>query len=192
VEVLTAAISAELQTRKLLLASDASLPSVAALVAGEPVRGSWWSHPKGRAIFAAIRGLEHDADALVVPLVGGKVTFVHRDLWPALLAVALAREPWQTRGLSAPARRLLTTLNKSGDVEASGDPARDLERRLLACGHEVHTERGLHAKHLERWDRWAARAGVIPSVDLTQAKRSLEQALADLGGGARRRLPWQA
>jgi hypothetical protein len=156
------------------------------------VHGSWWSHPKGRAIFAAIRGLEHDADALVVPLVGGKVTFVHRDLWSALLAVALAREPWQTRGLSTRARRLLDTLKKHGDVEASGDPARDLERRLLARGHEVHTERGLHAKHLERWDRWAARTRVTPFGDVAQAKGILEESLADLGGGARRRLPWQA
>src|SRR5436190_663697 len=95
VDVLTA-----LERYKLLLASDAALPSVATIVAGEPVRGSWWAHPKSHAIFAALGALSRHRDALVVPLIARKVTFVHRDLWPALLAVALPREPWQTRGLA--------------------------------------------------------------------------------------------
>ncbi|MDA2934727.1 hypothetical protein MYX82_10350, partial [Acidobacteria bacterium AH-259-D05] len=40
----------QLQTWGLLLESDAILPSVSALVAGAPVRGSWWGHPRGDAI----------------------------------------------------------------------------------------------------------------------------------------------
>src|SRR5215813_10800896 len=110
-------VDGELARRGLLLASDASLPSVAALVAGAPVRGSWWAHPKGRAIFAAIRAVEHHPDTLVVPLVRGKVTFVHRRLWPELLAIAQAGERWQRQGLSQSARALLGKLRKVGIVQ---------------------------------------------------------------------------
>jgi hypothetical protein len=186
------AVLKALERHRLLLAADPILPSVATIVAGEPVRGSWWAHPRSHAIFAAISALSHNPHALSVPLVAGKVTFVHRGLWPALLAIAGAGEPWQTRRLSPSARRLLDALKQTGDAEASGDPAREIERRLLARGREVHTDRGSHAKYLERWDRWAARAGVSSSGDAAQAKRLLEDALAALGGGSRHRLPWQA
>jgi len=182
-----------LQRHQLLLASDAALPSVAALVAGEPVKGSWWGHRRGRAIFAAIRALEDHPDAVVVPLVGGKVTFVHRDLWPALLAVAVAGERWQTVGLSAAARRLITKLRTADVVEAAGDPVRQISRRLLARAYEVHTERGSHAQVLESWDRWADRAGVKPLGDAARAKAELEQAVGRLSGATKKRLvPWPA
>ncbi|RYA90567.1 hypothetical protein, partial [Enterobacter cloacae complex sp. 742-ADZ3-9B] len=52
--------------------------TVLALVAGTPVRGSWWSHPAGRAIYAVTQMLERHPDALSVRLVGGKVTWAHR------------------------------------------------------------------------------------------------------------------
>ena len=58
------------------------------LVAGEPVRGSWWGHPKGHDIFAACQHLLQHPDATTAKLVSGKVTYVHRELWPSLLAVA--------------------------------------------------------------------------------------------------------
>jgi hypothetical protein len=40
-----------------LLKSDPKLPSVVAIAAGGPVRGSWWGHPKGRVIFNALERL---------------------------------------------------------------------------------------------------------------------------------------
>jgi hypothetical protein len=63
-------------------------PSLAELIAGEPVRGSWWSHPKGREIFAVTRTIRDSDQVLVCRLAGGKVTFVHRRLWPALVRAA--------------------------------------------------------------------------------------------------------
>ena len=180
-----------LKERKLLLASDAVLPSVATLVAGEPVRGSWWGHPKSHAIFAAITVLSRDPHVLAVPLIAGKVTFIHRELWPAVLTIGLARERWQTQGLSTPARRLLERVRKSGELEASGDAVREIERRLLACSQEIHTDRGSHAKRVESWERWAARKDVSPLADVAEAKRLFEQAVIDLGGdGVQRALPW--
>jgi hypothetical protein len=182
-----------LEREGLLLASDATLPSVATLVAGMPVRGSWWGHPKGRAIFAAIRALEHHPDAVAVLLVRGKVTFVHRRLWPALLAITQSGEAWQRRGLSAAARALLAKVRRSGSVQASGDAVRDIERRLRARVEEVHTERGGHAKQLETWDRWAAREHVTPAATVAEAKASIEAAVERWGTGRTSRgLPWFA
>lgn len=63
-------------------------PSLAEVVAGEPVRGSWWSHPKGREIFAVTRAVRDDDDILVCRLVEGRITFVHRRMWPALARAA--------------------------------------------------------------------------------------------------------
>jgi len=179
-----------LEREGLLLASDAKLPSVATLVAGMPVRGSWWGHPKGRAIFAAIRSLEHHPDTLAAPLVRSKVTFVHRRLWPALLAIAESGEPWQRTGLSQSARTLLVRIRRNGLVQASGDAAREIERRLLARVEEVHTERGRHAKQLETWDEWAARERVTAAPSVARAKAAFERIIDAWPKGGRRAVPW--
>jgi hypothetical protein len=66
-------------------AHHAGIPSLAEAVAGERIRGSWWSHAKGRAIFAATRTVRDSPDVLVCRLVEGKVSFAHARLWPALV-----------------------------------------------------------------------------------------------------------
>ena len=63
-------------------------PSLAEVIAGEPVRGRWWSHPKSHEIFAVTRAIRDSDDVLVCRLVKGKITFVHRRMWPALVRVA--------------------------------------------------------------------------------------------------------
>ena len=75
---------AALRTHGLLLESDARLPSVVALVAGGPLRGSWWGHPLGGVIFDLSSWLAARPAVLVTRLVSGKVTYVHRSLWSAL------------------------------------------------------------------------------------------------------------
>ncbi len=64
------------------------VPSLAEAVAGEPIRGSWWAHPKGNEIFVCSRAVRESADVLVCRLVGGKVTYVHCRLWPALVRLS--------------------------------------------------------------------------------------------------------
>jgi hypothetical protein len=64
------------------------VPSLAQTIAGEAIRGSWWGHPKGHLIFLCSRALRESKDILVCRLVGGKVTYVHRRLWPALVRLA--------------------------------------------------------------------------------------------------------
>ena len=64
------------------------VPSLVEAIAGEAVRGTWWGHPKGRAIFRATRAVRDSADVLVCRLLGGKITYVHRRMWPALVRLA--------------------------------------------------------------------------------------------------------
>lgn len=72
----------------LLASARGPLPNVAELVAGEPIRGSWWGHPESHAIFDALNVLADSPDVVRTRLVGGKVTLIHRRLWPALVRVA--------------------------------------------------------------------------------------------------------
>jgi hypothetical protein len=60
-------------------------PSLAVAIAGEPIRGSWWKHPKASQIFRCTRAIRDSKEVLVCRLLGGKVTYVHRRLWPALV-----------------------------------------------------------------------------------------------------------
>ena len=61
-----------IETLGFLLLTDRKLPSVAGLVAGSPVRGSWWGHPRGREIYRVACSLAAHPDVLGVPLVSGK------------------------------------------------------------------------------------------------------------------------
>jgi hypothetical protein len=72
----------------LLESARGPIPNVAELVAGEPISGSWWSHPASHAIFERINELADSPDVVRMRLVNGKVTLVHRALWPALVRVA--------------------------------------------------------------------------------------------------------
>ena len=179
----------------MLLETDPKLPSLVALVAGGPVRGSWWGHPLGHTIFATGEALfdAYKRDVLLAKLVSGKATWVHRKLWAALLAAAQSREAWQTDGLSREARALLDEVDLDGQARASGAVARELETRLLARGEQEHTASGRHAKILEAWPRWAARYRVAALSSADAGRRALEERLADLNQrfGARGRLPWQ-
>lgn len=187
---------AELKKYGLLLQTDANLPSVCALVAGEPVRGSWWGHPRSQEMFNAISDLEDHADVLVTKLVSHKVTYLHRSLWPALIGVGRAREPWQVGPLSREARQLLREVDRKPvltdrRVSKAGS---ELERNLLVSVEQFHTESGSHARRLESWDRWSGRTGYSGEVTATDvAKLRLEVIVASLNRqfNARGFLPWQ-
>lgn len=73
------------ETNGVVLESARGLvPSLARTIAGKEIRGSWWAHPKGKIIFACSRVIRNSKDVLTCRLVEGKVTYVHRRLWPAL------------------------------------------------------------------------------------------------------------
>ncbi|MDQ2979513.1 MAG: hypothetical protein M3R62_09840 [Acidobacteriota bacterium] len=176
----------------LLLQQDKRLPNVVTLVTGESLRTSWWSHPKGRLVFAVLSDLSEHSDVLFTKLLFGKVTLVHRSLWPAFLAVALAREPWQTRGLSASGRGLLRKLRASKTpVRSAGPAVQELEVRLLAHAREIHTESGRHEILVATWSAWSREAGVEPMRSTALARRRLEAA-AQAMGAPPAAFPWPA
>jgi hypothetical protein len=69
------------------------VPNLAEAVVGARIRGSWWGHRKGKEIFWLTRAVRDSPEVLVCRLVGGKVTYVHRRLWPALVRLARAFGP---------------------------------------------------------------------------------------------------
>lgn len=71
-----------------LASAKGPVPNVADAVAGEPIRGSWWGHAQGKRIFAALSELADSGEVLTCRLVGGKRSFVHAHLWPALVRCA--------------------------------------------------------------------------------------------------------
>ena len=64
------------------------LPNLADHVAGEPISGSWWGHPSGHVIFAVLTRLLGSSDVIATRLVDGKITLIHRRVWPALVRLA--------------------------------------------------------------------------------------------------------
>ena len=63
------------------------VPTFADFVAGERVT-RWWSHPKGRLIFALTRAMRDSPDVLTCRFIDNKITYVHRRLWPALVKLS--------------------------------------------------------------------------------------------------------
>jgi len=198
-------VDTEFRRNKLLLESDPLMPSVASIVAGERIKGSWWGHAKGRVIWRVLNEFTGRKDVLVTRLVSGKITFVHRSLWNDFLRIASSKERWQTRDLSTDAKQLLQLVEKEGalrtDVNASrlhlkgkiGDVSRELERKLLIHSSEMHTEKGAHAKVLESWSNWIGTVNVKPKhVSLNRSKSKFEAIIGALNKehGAKASLPW--
>ena len=69
------------------------VPNLAQQIAGESIRGSWWSHPKANEIYVLLEKVRDSKSVLVCRLVDGKVTFVHQRLWPALVRLAERFDP---------------------------------------------------------------------------------------------------
>jgi hypothetical protein len=196
----------ELKRFGLLLLSDPRLPCITTFVVGKPIRNSWWGHPKGHDIFRVVSRIADHPDVAVTKLIGGKVTFVHRKLWPALLAIGMSGEPWQMNGLSRKARDLLQIVDREGEVRTDRLPAtskqvnagwreaiRELEQRLLIYAEEFHSETGAHHKRLESWNHWAGRAGFKPALVTAKVAKQritkLTQKIAGVGGVSAK-LPW--
>jgi hypothetical protein len=71
-----------------LVSAKGPVPRLTEVIAGEPIKGSWWGHPKGQQIFAILETVADSNDVLVCRLLKGKITLVHRRLWPALVRLA--------------------------------------------------------------------------------------------------------
>ena len=76
-----------------LVSAKGPVPRLTEAIAAEPIKGSWWAHPKSHQIFSVLQKLGDSPDILVCRLVEGHVTFVHRRLWPALVKMASRFRP---------------------------------------------------------------------------------------------------
>ena len=92
-------------------------PTLAEAIAGKPVRGNWWAHPMADSIFHCSRAVRASPDVLTCRLIGGKVTYVHRSLWPALMRLA---DRFQGDRLAA--IREIHTASGKHKVEITGFP----------------------------------------------------------------------
>lgn len=194
-----------LRKRGVLLETDRAFPSLAAIMAGGPLRGPWEAHPLRNEIYMMSQRLAHHEEVLFLKLLSGKFTYVHRRLWPTLIAVATSRERWQLDSLTPLAKRLLDEAEERGclridqlesprGLEELGAQARMLEARLLVFGDGVHTGSGAHVKRIETWEHWAWRTGfpatVLPPPEDARAELDeiVERLNADFGAEAK--LPW--
>jgi hypothetical protein len=75
-----------------LVSAKGPVPRLTEAIVGGPIKGSWWGHPKSHRIFAILEVVTESEEVLVCRLVKGKITLVHRRLWPALVRLA-ARFP---------------------------------------------------------------------------------------------------
>jgi hypothetical protein len=186
-EALRQAVAALEQTG-LLYMHDARKPSLTALVAGAPIKGSWWGHPAGKRIFQVASALEDGDMALFVPLLSAKVTLVHRRLWPALVSVGEPRAPWQMDPLTPRAVELLAEVDRTGRVRATGPSSKALARALLVHAEQVHTAGGSHATELVSWAVVRSAREIAERLDADTGRRELEEAAEGLD--ALSALPW--
>jgi hypothetical protein len=71
-----------------LVSAKGPAPKLTEAIAGEPITGSWWSHPAARSIFRVLQTVTDSEEVLVCRLIEGKITLVHARLLPALVRLA--------------------------------------------------------------------------------------------------------
>jgi hypothetical protein len=139
-----------------LQAARGPVPNLAEAIVGGPIRGSWWGHPKGKAIFRAARAICESPNVLVCKLVEDKITYVHRRLWPALVRLAsrfgeeqLAKvwDEHTASGTHQSKREPFPTWVPSEVIkEAKGLSVADAERILSQCPALGRSARASRAK----------------------------------------------
>jgi hypothetical protein len=71
-----------------LASAKGAAPRLTEAIVGEPIKGSWWAHAQSHRIWAILEAVTESEEVLVCRLAGGKITLVHRRLWPALVRLA--------------------------------------------------------------------------------------------------------
>jgi hypothetical protein len=78
-----------------LASAKGTAPRLTEAIVGEDIEGSWWAHPKSHHIYAILGAVTDSDQVLVCRLIGGKITLVHRRLWPSLVRLAKHFAPEQ-------------------------------------------------------------------------------------------------
>ena len=165
----------------LVTMTKSARPSLVEAIAGGPVKGSWWGHPKGKLIFRLAESLHDSGEVLSLKLVEGKVTFLQEKLWAALARIVtdIAWRRAAGYGLSPDAGKLLRVVERRESLrldKAGLKGRKELEASLLVHTGSMHTEKGSHTTVLTSWRR------VFNADTLASSRRlSLAEALSLLG-----------
>jgi hypothetical protein len=71
-----------------LASAKGTAPRLTEAIVGEDIHGSWWAHPKSHHIYSILGAVTDSDQVLVCRLIGGRITLVHRRLWPSLVRLA--------------------------------------------------------------------------------------------------------
>lgn len=98
----------------ILQSAQGPAASLAELVAGGPIRGSWWAHPLSHEIYDVINRARDSATIAPTRLFKGKVTLIHRRLWAPLARLvdrlrAGALDVWEQEHADSGAHRAVST-----------------------------------------------------------------------------------
>ena len=78
-----------------LASAKGAVPRLTEAILGEAIEGNWWTHPKSRKIYGVLQAVSDSDEVLVCRLIDGKITLVHRRLWPSLVRLAERFTPEQ-------------------------------------------------------------------------------------------------
>lgn len=151
----------------ILMLTDPALPSLISLVAGEPVKGSWWGHPKGNLMYNLSNELMDTPDVLAVKLFNGKITYLQQVHWNALYALATSQSDWQMKKMTPDMLGLLKRVLSKQELQTDdagftktpteiGKLATKLESRLLIFSENTHSSSGKHVRTLRTWKKQMA------------------------------------
>jgi hypothetical protein len=71
-----------------LASAKGTAPRLTEAIVGEDIKGSWWGHPQSHRIYSILGAVADSDQVLVCRLINGKITLVHRRLWPSLVRLA--------------------------------------------------------------------------------------------------------
>lgn len=78
-----------------LASAKGAAPRLTEAIIGEPIKGNWWTHAKSRKIYGVLKAVSESEEVLVCRLINGKITLIHRRLWPSLVRLAKRFTPEQ-------------------------------------------------------------------------------------------------
>ena len=71
-----------------LASAKGPAPRLTEAIVGAAIKGSWWAHPQSHRIFAILTEVGESEQILACRLINGRITLVHRRLWPSLIRLA--------------------------------------------------------------------------------------------------------
>jgi hypothetical protein len=76
-----------------LASAKGGAPRLIEAILGEPITGNWWTHPRASFICNVLSSACDSQDVLVCRLLRGRITLVHRRLWPSLVRLSHRIDP---------------------------------------------------------------------------------------------------